>query len=378
MSRGSAMRVSITMSQASCPEYIALQTLDEFDAYHAHMALAERSGCVTLEWTRMGGTGRGLKRISVSNQAALATFLDRPLRASLVESARHLLAPYAESFGVVENILERWRMGKPVRGLGPEHAADVRDALEVARESFGRTGAERLLRVESVRLFGDSKRIEKLVSWLDVIGSGQLPPTGLPIEDVLAQYGLRRVPQPALVSGKGRVELSGQWVSIPRPYLGLPPESVTRFEGAPRFVLSIENLTTFHETLLAFPEHHGWLLYTGGMPSPSWRRFYARLLQALPPECPVFHWGDIDEGGFRIAAVLHRAARDAGNALRPWLMSPVHTRLTQPDVSFRRSRISQTIVQNCQSLGWADLAEEFRQEPWEVEQEALRPELPQL
>ena len=263
-----------------------------------------------------------------------------------------------------------------MRGLGPEHAADVRDALVVARESFSRTGAERLLRVESVRLFGDSKRIEKLVSWLDVIGSEQLPPTGLPVEDILAQYGLRRVPQPALVSGHGRVELSGQWVSIPRPYLGLPLESVTRFEGAPRFVLSIENLTTFHETLLAFPQHDGCLVYTGGMPSPSWRRFYTCLLQAFPLDCPVFHWGDIDEGGFRIAAVLHRAARDAGHALRPWLMSPVYARSTQPDVPFRKSRTSQTIVQQCQSLGWEDLAEEFRQEPWEVEQEALRPELP--
>lgn len=366
------------MSEASCPEYTVLQTLDEFDAYHAHMALAERSGCVTLEWTRMGGAGRGLKRITLADHAALATFLGRPLRATLLESARILLAPYAESFGVIEDILERWRGGKPARGLGPEHASDVRDALEVARESAGRTGAERLLRIESVRLFGDSKRIEKLVPWLDVIGSGQISPSGLPLEDILAQFGLRRVPQPALVSGQGRVELSGQWVSIPRPYLGLPPESVTRFEGTPRFVLSIENLTSFHEMLLAYPEHDGWLLYTGGMPSPSWRRFYTRVLQALPADCPVFHWGDIDEGGFRIAAVLHRTARDADRALRQWMMSPSHARSTQPDAPYRRSRAVEAIVQNCRNLGWADLAEDFRYESWEVEQEALRPELPQL
>jgi hypothetical protein len=375
-SRGATGRVSLTMSEASCPEYTAQQTLDEFEAYHAYMALAERAGCVRLEWTRMGGTGRGLKRIALADHAALANFLGRPLRSSVVERARELLAPYGASLPIVQEVLERWRLGKPVRGLGPEHALDVKDALDVALDAAGRTDAERLLRSESVRRFGDSKRLERLVPWLDVVGSGQLQPTGLPVEDILAQFGLRRVPQPALLSGTGRIELSGAWVPMLRPYLGLPPEAVARVEGAPRFVLSIENLTSFHETLLAYPEHEGWLLYSGGMPSPSWRRFYARLLEGCSSGCPVYHWGDIDEGGFRIAAVLHRAATEAGHQLRPWMMSPAHARSAHPEASFRPSRAAEAIARCCEVMGWGDVADDVRREPWEIEQEALRPVIP--
>src|SRR5688572_5734507 len=167
------------MTAASCPEYHALQTLDEFENYHAHMKLAECAGCVSLEWTKTGGAGRGLQRVVVLDAQALARFLCRPMRADLVEQARRLLSQRHLPCPIVDEVITRWQEGKPVRACGPEAAQELADALRVAEDALLHPDTERLLRSESVRLFRDSKRIERLVPWLDVLSSGQCAPSGL-------------------------------------------------------------------------------------------------------------------------------------------------------------------------------------------------------
>lgn len=39
---------------------------------------------------------------------------------------------------------------------------------------------------------------------------------------------------------------------------------------------------------------------------------YGRLLENLPLTTPIYHWGDVDEGGFRIASTIAAVARGAG------------------------------------------------------------------
>jgi len=82
-------------------------------------------------------------------------------------------------------------------------------------------------------------------------------------------------------------------------------------------LLTVENLASFHDAARAPDADRALLLYTGGMPSPAWRRAYARVLDALPAGLPVWHWGDIDEGGFRIAAVRADAGCSPGACRRP-------------------------------------------------------------
>jgi hypothetical protein len=151
-----------------------------------------------------------------------------------------------------------------------------------------------------------------------------------------------------------------------------------RMQGTPTFVLSIENLTTFHETLKACPQHTGWLLYTGGMPSPAWRRFYAEVLAAAPASTPIYHWGDIDQGGFRIAVVLQRDAATCRRTVLPWLMSPSLARRENPAAAFRPCSPSSAIARLCRAAGWDAVAAEFEHDTWEVEQEALRPQIPEV
>ena len=64
------------------------------------------------------------------------------------------------------------------------------------------------------------------------------------------------------------------------------------------------------------------------MHSPVWRRALASIVSALPASTPVYHWGDIDVDGFRIAAVI--ASTLAPRPLLPWLMAPSDLASTDP------------------------------------------------
>ena len=103
------------------------------------------------------------------------------------------------------------------------------------------------------------------------------------------------------------------------------------------------------------------------MPSPAWRALYSRLLAGLPPDIPVYHWGDIDEGGFRIAALISRCAAASGHTLRPWKMRPAEIPATQ-----HRPASAHTLAQMvkyARDAGWEDMVRELEDAGIVAEQE---------
>nr|WP_225561718.1 Wadjet anti-phage system protein JetD domain-containing protein [Rhodanobacter sp. DHB23] len=173
------------------------------------------------------------------------------------------------------------------------------------------------------------------------------------------------------------VTLADASLPLVRPYLGVPVESLHAVATTARCLLSIENLASFHDAAQANPAGDALLLYTGGMPSPAWRAAYARVLRALPPRLPVFHWGDIDEGGFRIAATLAGVARESGYRLRPWRMSPSEL----PSAAVGAAEIPEPgllagMLRWAERAGWPDVAAALARQPIRLEQERLDPVMP--
>jgi hypothetical protein len=114
-----------------------------------------------------------------------------------------------------------------VRGRRSEAAVDLADAARVVDAGLREGGPERLLRRESIRLFGDSKRVEALTPWLEVLLTGELAATGLDDAQIWSALGLRKQPQPLLLAGGARLQLvDGLHVDLVRPYLGIAPESL--------------------------------------------------------------------------------------------------------------------------------------------------------
>lgn len=123
----------------------------------------------------------------------------------------------------------------------------------------------------------------------------------------------------------------------------------------PSVVLIIANQTTFHVEARRRCDSDALLIYTAGMPSPAWRRMYLTLLKDLPSDVPVRHWGDVDEGGFRIAAYLAMAAAEAGKSLEPWNMHPDDVQSTQRRAA--SAHVFERMVALAQEAGWRDLAD---------------------
>ena len=372
--RGADARVSLSMTHAA--DYTSLRSLGELEAFHAAVALAEREGAILVRREGRSGDGSRLLRLTVADPAALARHLELPLLGDQVAAAARELEPWIARFPVIAEALEAWGQGRRVRGVGAEAPADLAAAARAVAAREEDAGHERVLRRESARLLGDSKRLERLSAWLDLLVTGELAASGWPKEDVWAAIGLRREPQPMLLAGDGTVDLAGTTLPLVRPYLGLPVEHVQAVATRAACVLTIENLATFHEAAVVAAGAPVLLIYTGGMPSPAWRAAYVRILRGMDAQPSVLHWGDIDEGGFRIAAVLAQAVKDAACALRPWMMSPADL---PPDAPGAREPTAASLARMCrwaERAGWNVVAEALRRRPVQLEQESLVPLLP--
>src|SRR3546814_8793189 len=174
------------------------------------------------------------------------------------------------------------------------------------------------LRRASAHVLVHSKRAEALVGVMDLAlhGIDVEPQSADAVYDELV---LCRYPQTMLSAGTVDLNLKSGPSHCPSPYGGVAPDSVVGCSGTVAYVLSVENLTVFHELALGHAgANAGLLLYTAGYPGRGFRAAYARLLECLPREVPVYHWGDSDADGFLIAEALastcDEADREIGRA----------------------------------------------------------------
>lgn len=349
--------------------YQALRGLKDKEAFEAVMAYGQAEGAIKVQRPRHDPQGL-IERVELVDVVKLAIFLGEVPHAARVQTAKQILAQHLDAYPVLLEVLSGWEKLKKVRGTGPDAAAGWAMACEViaycqTQVALGAT--ETPVRDASARLFKDSKRIQSLVPRLDVLLTGNIEDDARPEIEVLQELGLYREQQPARLAGNVVIRRERGAFPLDRPYCALPPSTVLGFGSMPSQVLTIENQTTFHVWARQHCDSDVLCIYTAGMPSPAWRAMYFRLLSKLPAATPVLHWGDVDEGGFRIAAFLSRCAAEAGHALRPWKMRPADV----PE-SLRRTapvRTLERMVMYAGEAGWNDIAQELAEAKIVAEQE---------
>ncbi len=366
----SRLKVSARAVRASFKDpassYWAL-SVDQRDQLHRVFQRAASAGAVELTWSRFGGDDRPLEYVQLKNLDSLASFLGVTTLSNALSSARNHLQPWSDNPRVVE-IIAAWTQLKKVRAMGPESAPDFADALRIVSAAVD-SAEDQLVRPLSVALFGNSKRIEALFTHLDVLTADSLAARPRHWSEVLASIGVRKDPQPLLIAGHGTLCLrSGPLIPIAEPFVGIASHALTAYRGSPSWLLTVENLTTFHQcAALVSGRGSGLVIYTAGMPSPSWLKGYSSLVSSTDEATPVFHWGDHDEGGFRIAIPLSRVCASHNRKLQPWLMNPTEG-IDASEAQFRAMRA------NAHAAGWSDLTLKMR--PVLVEQESQAPVLP--
>lgn len=347
------------------------QSLDERDRMHAHMREAKVTGAIELEWAKQGGDDRPLEAIVLRDLDKLAHYLGLPTASTSVAKAAGLLAPWKHVPRVTE-LLSNWRNLKQVRSLGPESATDFVDALQVLDAVSG-AKEDQVLRQLSVQLFRNSKRLETLCKHIDILTAEAFNAPARHWSEVFGSIGISKEPQPFLIAGTGRLHLIDEAICpIVRPFLGVANSAIAGYQGEPEWLLTIENLTTFHQAARALgTDLQGVVIYTAGMPSPSWGKAYIRILSQLPSSTCVYHWGDHDEGGFRIAARIAQFAAQLDRLIKPWSMESSVWESSGEMAS--KAQLS-SMVRCALKAGWQDLAAELR--PVLLEQEGQPLSLP--
>ena len=143
---------------------------------------------------------------------------------------------------------------------------------------------------------------------------GRLP-SGLSQDEARAALGLEKFAHPVLVAGQFAIR-GVRAASL--AYVGVAPgdvEAVEALSGA-QALLTIENFASFNRHVNEAMTGREVVAYTGGFPS----RAVLRALRKLVPmfDGGVWHWGDIDGGGVRIAQHL---ANEVAPGLRLHLMA---------------------------------------------------------
>lgn len=366
--------VSFPATQASMSEYYRLERFADREDYHARLQTFVGMGAVSAEWDRSAGERGQLARVTIVNPAAAADLLrcDLPWDIAL-KAIRSFKSVAGEGRPVIDRIIDGWRHGKSPGGVAAENAGQFIDALLVIDTAQRLGGEEKdlVLRRLSAHLFGDSKRIESLARQIAfLVGE----PEAADGEDIFARLGLVKYPQPMLLSGPASccVRAGDQTVPFVQPYLGLRPDIIESLQvgNTPiKRLVTIENLASFNEAAQDLTNPKDLLLiYVAGNPTPSLLAAYGRILKSVKPE-EVLHWGDIDVGGFRIAARLAERALEVGYRLELWHMNPAESATTKLDKA-SGDKIDR-VVTICEKYGWIGEMEGVKQHPVFQEQEFI-------
>lgn len=332
---------------------------------------ARDAGAVTLQRDKLNPNDGLFERIDLVDGQALARFLGRKTYADQLAQTVAQLEPLQAEFPVIQEVIGRWTSMAKVRGLGPQDTGAWIDAAKTIQACAMRSqdAVAAPVREFSARLFLDSKRIEALTAQLDVLLSGSVEESPRVAAQVWQELGLFREEHPVLLAGQVHIARDRSTGLIDAPYMGLPAAAIQGVASKVTEVITIENKTTFHSEAKRRQNDEALLVYTAGMPSPAWRAMYARLLESLPPATPVLHWGDVDEGGFRIASTIAAVCQAAGFKLQPYAMSP-------DDVpSAMRVKASARTLERIHhfacAAGWPDLGRSVLEAGFVAEQEAL-------
>ncbi|WP_232338755.1 Wadjet anti-phage system protein JetD domain-containing protein [Gallaecimonas pentaromativorans] len=366
--------VSLPATNSSLREYYRLERFADREEYHARLQIYSNAKAIKVDWDVGAGERGQLSRVTLLDPKVVVGILGEELPWEVASRAIAKIAAVAkEGLPNVDHIIDAWRLGKAPAGVPAERANQLVDSMMIigAAQKLSEDGQDVLLRKLSARLFSDSKRIEVLSRQLAFL-LGE--PAETEEDDVFARLGLVKHPQPMLLSGPPdcRIKIEGGAIPLAYPYLGFRPDTIKGLVASNdpiRRVLTIENLASFNEAADCAEKARDLLIvYLAGNPTPSFLAAYNRILKSLETT-KVFHWGDIDVGGFKIAARLADSIRAMGYNLHLWRMNPLEVALGRNKFFPEKKIIEASII--CDDYGWSEEAEGLRQNPVFQEQEFL-------
>jgi hypothetical protein len=230
--------------------------------------------------------------------------------------AKHLNAlnghPHESAWkGALQQAIDDVHSGRSAEGL-PNDASLHDEILSAAAAVLNNRQFVLIRRLSSEKL-NDSKLLQRRRETVERFMAQFLPPDLATLE----AWNVADTPPTVLLRGPLGIELEdGTLVEelLPGSPYTIKEEVLAcaqRIFTSPKRCLSIENLTTFRETVAINADD---LIVHTSYPSSS----VVKLLRLLPATTHLQHWGDTDPWGYDILRVLREKT---GRIIRPWRMA---------------------------------------------------------
>ncbi len=336
--------IAVPVQKSTLPEYFDETSL-QYDVIHEQLLALEEKGYVQLVWKNKKKGHILLKCVLITERAEeVYRLLGRKKRSDKEAVIREICRDCRES---VSNRMEKPEIAELSSSLPARNGTEVllrfldwveermkteesvRKYVDLEdSQGFARllelilriltNNKELFLRQFSVQYFHDSKlaekEIDKAVHVIMQFTEGEQL-EGLDTTEVLEEFNIYRNPSWVMMKGYGVFEIKDDTAQDQMPSMvvnlqampggiGIANEDIGRIrfskQYSPERVLTIENLTSFHQWSKSGQEDKKTMcIYLGGYHNRAKRRFLQSLYKAYP-QAQYCHFGDIDCGGFRI------------------------------------------------------------------------------
>ena len=310
------------------PKYGDSAEYDFYAGVNDAVTMLEGKGFVRAQREKSGRIGKVLLAADGDTLPALYAYLGRIPRKQTQSELSCLLDAYSDGSGSPLQAFIAEQKRRIAGNKNVEHYDGTADGLKTFADILKGVQAvlsneeELFVRDFSVRVYGDSKRFEKVrqsvTSVLAKYGDCDDGDADADARDsLLAEYGIVKTPTYICVKGNAVLRLGGQEIDLSFLHgdIAFSTESLKEISGievnAAR-VITVENLTSFHD----YKNAADFVMYLGGFHNKV-KRDFIRMLHAWNPGKEYLHFGDIDAGGFYI---LNHLRKRTGIPFNPMLM----------------------------------------------------------
>lgn len=289
------------------------------DEFHRVLHDAERTGAIALEKARLGRFTGEFARVRLLDAGKLYQFLVRSPAGEIADVARRTIDETIPDiledpfFADVEReAITAWGSNKSYLGLSPTQAETLITVMRLAHGIVHLAGRDVDHRTFSRRTVKDSKALERsegrvaqLLKRRNASLAGDEPREILEASGIVRRAHLLQVKGPLrllsealTIEGTGEMFIGLPWAAAQQATLMKPVD----------YIITIENPTSFWRYCTEVGGCYLALL-SDGFPARDVLSSMVHLVRAARSitNAPIYHWGDIDAGGVRIAAHLEDA-----------------------------------------------------------------------
>jgi len=337
----SSRRILLNMLSKEFPEY-DIENYEIKELINSVVIELKQMSCIDFEWKRFE-EGNIIEKVwlNTANIEDVYKKANRKPKKDKIEEILTLVEKFyadvcklpntAFAIEFARNAIDYINTKKEIIGFLSEDVEITSALLKALKEICMDLESEKIERVLSVKLYGDSKYFErnvkrKLINVLKKYYFSNISSDFEDIsdEDVLALVGIVKNSEEITFCGHISIKIDKKWVDMSafEDGVSIYSDSVRKMEEIDvRFinkVIFIENKTNYFDHILNKKSNDELIVYHGGFYSPIKGLFFEKLYAACEErQIDFYHWSDIDIGGFRLFV---RLKKNIIPILKPFMM----------------------------------------------------------